>query len=190
MMRVAFAGAVVACLVLTAPARADVFEIGPAGPAWVSGGPAGTPASAVVVGNPVDAGTLPNTIPPRFRSHVAHLSAKYDLSPALIEALVWQESRWNTAAVSPVGATGLAQLMPGTARQLRVNPQDPDENLEGGARYLRMQLNTFNGDLEKALAAYNAGPGRVLSAGGVPRIRETQNYVTGILGRLSKPARR
>ena len=88
-----------------------------------------------------------------------------------------------------LGARGLAQLMPGTARYLGVNPDDPMQNLEGGARYLREQLDRFDGDLEKALAAYNAGPGRVIRANGIPRIRETQNYVAAILGRLSNHSR-
>ncbi len=103
---------------------------------------------------------------------------------------MWQESRWHEAARSPVGARGLAQLMPGTARELGVDPDDPLANLEGGARYLRQQLDRFDGDLEKALAAYNAGPGRVEQAGGVPRIRETQKYVAAIMGRLSDHSRR
>jgi soluble lytic murein transglycosylase-like protein len=80
---------------------------------------------------------------------------------------------------------GLAQLMPGTARDLGVNPADPVQNLTGGARYLRQLLDQFDGNVEKALAAYNAGPGRVRSAGGVPAIAETQNYVTSIVRRLS-----
>ena len=88
-----------------------------------------------------------------------------------------------------MGARGLAQLMPGTARELGVNPDDPLANLEGGARYLRQQLDRFDGDIEKALAAYNAGPGRVAQAGGVPRIRETQNYVAAVMGRLSDHSR-
>jgi soluble lytic murein transglycosylase-like protein len=121
---------------------------------------------------------------------VAELAAKYDISPSLLEAVVWQESRWNTGAISPVGARGLAQLMPGTARQLGVDPHDPNANLEGGARYLRLQLDAFEGDLEKALAAYNAGPARVARAGGIPAIRETQHYVSSILARLSAPVRR
>jgi soluble lytic murein transglycosylase-like protein len=121
---------------------------------------------------------------------VAELAAKYDISPALLEALVWQESRWRENAVSPVGARGLAQLMPGTARQLGVNPDDPHANLEGGARYLREQLDRFGGDLEKALAAYNAGPGRVIRANGIPAITETRNYVSAILARLSAPVQR
>ena len=84
---------------------------------------------------------------------------------------------------------GLAQLMPGTARYLGVNPDDPFANLEGGARYLREQLDRFDGNIEKALAAYNAGPGRVIAAGGIPRIRETQGYVAAIMGRLSDHSR-
>jgi len=108
-----------------------------------------------------------------------------DISPHLLEALVWQESRWNQAAVSRAGAIGLAQLMPGTARDLGVDPRDPIQNLSGGARYLRQQLNRFNGDVEKALAAYNAGPGRVTLAGGIPAIPETQAYVRAIVGRLA-----
>lgn len=103
---------------------------------------------------------------------------------------MWQESRWREGAVSPVGARGLAQLMPGTARMLGVDAGDPAANLEGGARYLRAQLDTFGGDVEKALAAYNAGPGRVARAGGVPAIRETQDYVAAILARLSGSVRR
>jgi soluble lytic murein transglycosylase-like protein len=79
--------------------------------------------------------------------------------------------------------------MPGTARDLGVDPRDPFQNLEGGARYLREQLDRFDGDLEKALAAYNAGPGRVIRANGIPRIRETQHYVAAILGRLSAHSR-
>ncbi|MFN5084888.1 MAG: lytic transglycosylase domain-containing protein, partial [Novosphingobium sp.] len=102
----------------------------------------------------------------------------------------WQESRWHPGAVSPAGARGLAQLMPGTARDLGVNPDDPHANLEGGARYLRQQLNTFGGDLEKALAAYNAGPKRVMQAGGIPNIRETRGYVAAIMARLAQPVRR
>ena len=79
--------------------------------------------------------------------------------------------------------------MPGTARDMGVNPDDPLANLEGGARYLRAQLDRFDGDLERALAAYNAGPGRVLRAGGVPNIRETRQYVAAIMGRLANHSR-
>lgn len=127
--------------------------------------------------------------PMRWRQRVAQLAAKYDISPALLEAVVWQESRWNELAVSPVGARGLAQLMPGTAAQMGVDSADPMANLEGGARYLRMQLDAFDGNIEKALAAYNAGPGRVIKAGGIPNIRETRAYVASIMARLTDPVR-
>jgi soluble lytic murein transglycosylase-like protein len=75
--------------------------------------------------------------------------------------------------------------MPGTARDLGVDPNDPLQNLSGGARYLRQQLNRFDGNVEKALAAYNAGPGRVMTAGGIPSIPETQAYVRAIVARLA-----
>lgn len=178
---------------VAAPASADVLEIGQGGAKWVAGGPPVAAASADPA-SPAPAAPLTHVAdsagPDAWRGHVAALAAKYDLSPSLLEAVVWQESRWNPRAVSPVGARGLAQLMPGTARMLGVNPDDPAANLEGGARYLREQLDTFGGDLEKALAAYNAGPGRVRKAGGIPAIRETQDYVTAILGRLAAPVSR
>jgi soluble lytic murein transglycosylase-like protein len=125
-------------------------------------------------------------VPDRWRDQVYSAAIKYNLSPNLLEAVVWQESRWRPDAVSPAGARGLTQLMPGTARQMGVNPLDPLANLEGGARYLRMQLDLFDGDVERALAAYNAGPGRVQRAGGIPAIRETQIYVASIMARLSR----
>jgi soluble lytic murein transglycosylase-like protein len=96
--------------------------------------------------------------------------------------LVQQESGWNNAAVSPKGALGLAQLMPGTAEMLGVDPTDPEDNLEGGARYLRMQYNLF-GTWPLALAAYNAGPGAVQEHGGIPPFAETETYVAVIWGR-------
>jgi soluble lytic murein transglycosylase-like protein len=128
--------------------------------------------------------------PDAWRGHVSALAAKYDISPALLEAVVWQESRWRETATSPAGAHGLAQLMAGTARDLGVDRNNPTANLEGGARYLRQQLDLFGGDVEKALAAYNAGPGRVTRAGGVPQIPETQAYVGAIMARLADRVRR
>jgi soluble lytic murein transglycosylase-like protein len=202
--------AAIAALLLTAAsaARADVLELGPEGARWVAGPLAG--ASALGAGLPVSVAQAAPTavagvvlpdyaiadparsaagIPPRYAAKIHELAARFDLSPALLEAVVWQESRWQENALSPKGARGLAQLMPGTARYLGVDPRDPFQNLEGGARYLREQLDRFGGDLEKALAAYNAGPGRVARAGGIPNIRETQAYVAAVLGRLASHAR-
>ncbi len=180
-------------------ARADVLEIGSDGAHWIAGGAPtqSYPDTAEIAkgprfpsGSEVDPATSIQAVPQAFAAKVQELSARYNLSPALIEAVVWQESRWHAAARSTAGARGLAQLMPGTAQALGVNPDDPLANLEGGARYLRTLLDRFDGDIEKALAAYNAGPGRVDQAGGVPRIRETQTYVAAVMGRLSDHARR
>ena len=102
---------------------------------------------------------------------------------ALLQALIWQESRFTIGARSPVGAYGLTQIMPGTASDLGINPEYYDSDylqVHGGARYLATQLNTFDGNIINALAAYNAGPGRVFEYGGVPPFRETQHYVSVI----------
>lgn len=111
---------------------------------------------------------------------------KYGIPPELYLALVKQESGFNAGAISPAGAIGPAQLMPGTAAGLGVNPYDPIENLYGGARYLDQQYDTF-GQWPLALAAYNAGPGNVRKHGGIPPFAETQNYVKSIMGGLGAP---
>ncbi len=103
------------------------------------------------------------------------------VDPDLFVRLIQQESSFNPDAVSSAGAIGLGQLMPGTAADLGVDPTDPEQNLRGSARYLRQQLDTF-GDTRLALAAYNAGPGNVRKYGGIPPFKETQNYVSEILG--------
>jgi soluble lytic murein transglycosylase-like protein len=109
------------------------------------------------------------------------VARKYSVPEDLFLRLIQQESGWNIAAVSTKGATGLAQLMPGTADHMGVDIDDPAQNLDGGARYLRQMYDQF-GTWELALAAYNAGPGAVQDSGGVPPYAETQNYVSAILG--------
>ncbi|MCG8458109.1 MAG: lytic transglycosylase domain-containing protein, partial [Holophagales bacterium] len=100
------------------------------------------------------------------------------LSPTLVQAVVQVESGYNPRALSNKGAMGLMQLMPDTAKLLGVkDPWNPDENVWGGTRYLRMQLDSFQGDLSLALAAYNAGPTAVRNHGGIPPYAETQRYV-------------
>ena len=106
---------------------------------------------------------------------------KYNVPEDLFLRLVQQESAWKPRARSHKGAIGLAQLMPGTAKLLRVNPHDPKQNLEGGAKYLRWMYDRY-GSWRLALAAYNAGPGAVDKYGGVPPFRETRNYVKKIWG--------
>jgi soluble lytic murein transglycosylase-like protein len=106
---------------------------------------------------------------------------KHNIPEDLFLRLVQQESGWNPGAVSSKGALGLAQLMPDTAARLGVDPNDPEDNLDGGARYLAMMYSRF-GTWRLALAAYNAGPGAVEEYGGVPPFDETTAYVAAILG--------
>lgn len=123
----------------------------------------------------------------RLPEHGRHLASAIEdaavrsgIEPSLLAALVRHESNFRQGVVSHAGAIGLAQLMPGTAAGLGVDPNDPSQNLDGGARYLREQLDRF-GSPELALAAYNAGPNRVAQAGGIPRITETETYVGRVM---------
>lgn len=117
----------------------------------------------------------------RFLAMAREAATRHGVPVDLFLRLVQQESGWNPGAISHKGAIGLAQLMPQTARLLRVDPTDPKQNLEGGARYLKQQYRAF-GTWRLALAAYNAGPGAVKKHGGVPPYRETRNYVRIIAG--------
>jgi len=119
---------------------------------------------------------------------IREVSARYNEDPALIRAVIATESNWNSQAISRKGALGLMQLVPGTARQLGVNNAfDPKQNLDGGVRYLHTLLERYNGDLDKALAAYNAGPGAVDRARGIPRYRETREYVQKVTDSYFRP---
>lgn len=111
---------------------------------------------------------------------------RHHLDPALVLALVQVESAFQPRAVSPKGAQGLTQLMPSTALELGVKDAlDPAQNLDGGARYLRQLLTRYGGDVKRALAAYNAGPGAVDRHNGVPPFRETRQYVRRVLDRYN-----
>ena len=118
---------------------------------------------------------------PELSRTIHAAAAKYAVDPKLISAVAEVESGGNQSAVSPAGAVGVMQLMPETAAGLGVNPYDMKSNVEGGAKYLREMLDTFDGDVKKAVAAYNAGPNAVKAYGGVPPYAETQNYVNNVL---------
>jgi soluble lytic murein transglycosylase-like protein len=148
--------------------------------AWL-GDPANVPVDAAP---PAWAAALPpagREIAPA----IVHAAARAGIDPRLLAALVWTESSFDPAAVSSAGALGLAQLMPPTAAGLGVDPRDPIQNLVGGARYLRIQLDRF-GRVDLALAAYNAGPSRVERAGGIPDIVQTELYVLRVLDRVER----
>ena len=119
----------------------------------------------------------------QFKAEIDAAAAKYGVDPALLRGLIRQESNFDPNAGSPAGAQGLCQLMPGTAAALGcTNVLDPAQNIDAGAKYLRQQLDAFGGDVTKALAAYNAGPGAVKRYGGVPPYAETRAYVNKVLG--------
>ncbi len=117
-----------------------------------------------------------------YDQDIRRIGRRYQVDPPLIKAIIRAESDFDHRAVSRRGALGLMQLMPDTARELRVaNPFNPQENIDGGTRYIRQMLDNFNGNLTLSLAAYNAGPGLVTRTGGVPAIPETQQYVIKVL---------
>jgi len=185
----AVAGAVLA-LGLGGGALAQVLDIAPDGAVTTESGPAvySEPGSAPrPINPPASAPAAPRPADRASVSRRLNLAAQRNgLSPKVVEAVAWQESRLNAQAVSPKGAVGVMQLMPGTARSLGVDPRDAMANVDGGAAYLAQLLRTYDGDLTLALAAYNAGPEAVRRYAGVPPYRETRAYVDAILNRLAE----
>ena len=139
-------------------------------------------------GTPAGPSGAPRAAPlPTLDDEIDRLARESSLPPELVRAVIWAESGDRQDAVSPKGAIGLMQLMPVTAAGLGVDPRDPMENLEGGTRYLRQLLERYSGEadqLARALAAYNAGPGRVAEHGGLPPYPETAGYVAKVVRRF------
>ncbi len=181
--RLAMCAAALTVLGLAAPASAQVYQVSSEGAVlvrapgaqavWVENAPASQPA---------DAASPPDFTYPKV---IAAAALRYKLSPALLDAVARQESGYRADAVSPKGAVGVMQLMPTTARALGVDPKDPAANVMAGAAYMRIQLDRFDGRIDLALAAYNAGPEAVARHAGVPPYRETQRYVEANLDRLA-----
>lgn len=172
-----------ALLTIAVQAQAQVIEIDSAGNAQTYNEPAvfssdgAAPIDRVITAAPA-AFDVDRTI--------AEASRLHGIERGLLEAVAWQESRGQTSAVSPKGATGVMQLMPATATELGVRIDDVADNIRGGAIYLRRQIDRF-GSVPLALAAYNAGPGAVAKYSGIPPYRETREYVSRIMAHW-KPA--
>jgi soluble lytic murein transglycosylase-like protein len=129
------------------------------------------------------AGAEPGAESGAYDPLIEQAAARNGLDPAVLHGLIQQESGFDPSATSSAGASGLTQLMPGTASSMGVaNPLNPAESIEGGARYLGQLMTQFAGNTEDALAAYNAGPGAVQQYGGIPPYAETQSYVAKVLG--------
>ena len=164
-------------------AQAQVIEIDDSGSARTYDGPNVFAGSEVQAIRPA-----PRKIMAQKPALFAAAAKSHGLDQGLLEAVAWQESRGRMDAVSPKGALGVMQLMPGTAAEMGVRADDLEDNIRGGALYLRRQLDRFGGSVPLALAAYNAGPGAVLRYRGIPPYRETRDYVARIMHRWRPPS--
>jgi len=175
-------------LSLARPCAGQVLSFGADGSARLYDGP------AVITDDAVTPIVAPRPFPgPAQASHdkepaLQEAARDARLSPALVAAVAWRESNFRSNRVSRTGAAGEMQLMPTTAKDLGGDPAKPDENLRGGAAYLRRLLDHYQGDLTRTLAAYNAGPGVVDRYRGAPPHKETEAYVDAIMNRLSEMA--
>jgi soluble lytic murein transglycosylase-like protein len=170
------------------PAAAQVIEMQPDGTIVTHSGPAiSTPEGTYSMLPPASSqlATIRDVPSTPVTRAIRETANNYALSNQLIEAVAWQESRMNQDAVSPKGARGVMQLMPATAESLGVDPNDLADNIKGGTAYLSQLLARYDGDLMRALAAYNAGPAAVERHNGVPPFPETQAFVASILDRLA-----
>jgi soluble lytic murein transglycosylase-like protein len=183
--------ALAAALAVAGPAAAQVLDIAPDGDVTRYAGPAVyTDEGARPLIRQADPAQAAPAAPaevaaPEVIRAIEDSAQRHAVSAPLAQAVAWQESRFRQDAVSPKGALGVMQLMPQTARRLGVDAGDLHGNIDGGVAYLSQMLARFEGDLPRALAAYNAGPEAVQRYGGVPPYAETKAYVRAILDRLS-----
>lgn len=187
-LRLAMAVTTLAWIVGWSTAEAQVLEIGENGAVTTYSGPAVFLDGGVRAIETIPTGDAGSKITPEdVSAAILASSDRHAVSAAIVEAVAWQESRFNQAAISPKGARGIMQLMPATALDLGVDASDFRANIDGGTAYLARQMRRF-GDLRLALAAYNAGPEAVDRYGGVPPYAETRGYVAAILARLATTA--
>jgi soluble lytic murein transglycosylase-like protein len=179
------AGLPALAFVFALPAAAQVLEIGPAGVTSISG-PNVITTEGVRAIVPLRAAPKTAVAPASAQPLLDQAGEASDLSPRLLEAIAYVESRFRQDAVSPKGAIGMMQLMPGTAGELGVDPRNPAENARGGAAYLRQMLAMFDNNVEHAVAAYNAGPNAVIRYNGVPPFAETRAYVAAVMDYLAR----
>lgn len=165
-------------LTIAAPSHAQVIEIGDDGEARIYAKP------TLFLGGDAKQNTVAASARPLASDRFERAAKSEGVDVNLLRAVAWTESRGRQSAVSPKGALGIMQLMPGTAAELRVDPRDPDSNVSGGARYLARQLARFQ-SVPLALAAYNAGPGAVLRWRGIPPYAETRSYVAQVMSRYN-----